>query len=150
MRKRGGYSQILIVELYEDEVELGETDTLYLMEYDHHCYVILHLAGCSSCIIADGTNLYLTYTTIKAELDDLLKTSNRGIKFCSQTAMDHCGSSGAMIGLQILKLHRVWEEGKLTAWPDEFEVPIITNKVIKTILNKNESNLIPSTININH
>jgi hypothetical protein len=83
----------------------GENDQLYFLRHSHHCFVLLHRANQRLAYIADGTNIYRTDQTVADELKELLKVRLISIKFDQQLAVDHCGSSAILIGIELLKAH---------------------------------------------
>lgn len=80
-------------------------DALYFLRHDQHCYVLLHIVNRQLAFIADGGNVFRTNLKVANEIKQLLGIRLVSLSFDQQLAIDHCGSSAILIGVELLKMH---------------------------------------------
>lgn len=89
----------------EEWFEFGSSDTLYFLRHEHHIFVLLFLASKRTAIIADGGNYYRTNNKLAEEIQNMLQIRLISVPFNGQLAVDHCGSSAILIGVELLIMH---------------------------------------------
>lgn len=80
-----------------------DEDSIILMAYESHCYVILYYAGKHLGYIADGANLFIEDAELANELTEELDIALVGRKFEQQLGLDHCASSAVMIATELIR-----------------------------------------------
>lgn len=83
-----------------------ESDGLYFLVHDDHCYVLLYIHDKRRAYIADGGNQFKTNLEVAKEIRRLLKIRLISCKYNYQRAVDHCGTSAVMIGLEFLRAYK--------------------------------------------
>lgn len=86
--------------------QLSNQDSLYFLEHDSHCFVLLHYAERNFGCIADGGNFFLDNIETCKELRELLGIRLRACKFEQQMEIDHRASSGILIALEFVRAYR--------------------------------------------
>lgn len=82
---------------------LNETDSLYLLPYQGHCYVILHYAKKKIGYISDGGNKFKNNDDINQIIQNIVEIPLIPRTYVEQTGVDHCGTSAIIIGLQMIR-----------------------------------------------
>lgn len=86
---------------------LRKQDSLYIVPFEGHCYVVLHYVDTNFGYIADGSNLYLEDKEVQKDLSDEMNIILIPRKFNQQHAVDHCGSSAVVIGIEMIEHYRM-------------------------------------------
>lgn len=81
--------------------DLKDRDTIYIVPWAAHAYVVLHYATRQIGYIADGANLFASENQVREDLRILFsqKITFLSRRFSAQTGVDHCGSSAIIIAL---------------------------------------------------
>lgn len=84
-------------------------DGIYFLKHYSHCFVILYFHRRKLGYIADGENMFTSESAVSKSLRTLLQINLKGCEFKQQTAVDHCGSSAVLIGLEMVRcyLHKI-------------------------------------------
>lgn len=82
-----------------------DTDHLYFLEHDKHCFVILYVHNRDLAFIADGGNVFRNNKEVADQLKKTLGIRLVSLEFDQQLGIDHCGSSAVLIGLELLRMH---------------------------------------------
>lgn len=82
--------------------ELDYQDTLYIVPYLGHCYMVLYYNKKKIGYIADGTNNFMTNPDEANEIKEFLGFQLSPRKFVQQTRVDHCASSAVCIGIELV------------------------------------------------
>lgn len=93
----------------ERSLEFGTEDKIFIFDVDRHCYVLLYVAP-NRGFIADGLNSYLDRPATRAAVNRAIGRRSlkiRAIRFDQQIKSDHCGSSGALIILELMRAYKL-------------------------------------------
>lgn len=89
--------------------EFDNGDKIFIFGVERHCYVLLYLAP-NRGYIADGLNSYLDMPSRRPEVDQVIQAPDslniKAIRFDQQIKSDHCGSSGALITLELMRAYK--------------------------------------------
>lgn len=119
---------------------IKKRDTIYIIEQDNHCFVILHLFEQKLCFIADGGNEFINNSKAKFELERRLRGLKlKPMQFTQQSGADHCGSSAIALALEFLRLYRDRETYLKFGWPQLITVSPGLLKTLRNRLHKKDS-----------
>lgn len=96
--------------LWDDETPKlrdNHLDSLYLVPFEGHCYVVLYYAQKGIGYVADGTNEFSKHKDLAEKLIKLLEIPLIPRLYHQQVGVDHCGSSAAAISLELMNHHRL-------------------------------------------
>ena len=118
------YNTTLTLEEFTLESFKAERDCLLILTHYSHFYIILKLEKPTKIFIADGNNMYMQDEEVQQEIHEILKTNVKPgvILYSQQTKVDHCGSSAALIALEIKRIYRNFKLGNIEQWPKQFRV----------------------------
>lgn len=108
-RTMGAYQTDLPI---EKKPKYNNKDKLSELGVKSHCYVMLHIAS-DEGYIADGLNSYIEDLARRSLVNREIEAAEltiKAIKFDQQVKVDHCGSSGALVALELMRAHKL---GKL-------------------------------------
>lgn len=131
--------------VFQFKLHLGETDALYVLEFEHHAFIVLFFAKFNMCLIADGENLFIKDKRISAHIRAMIGTSARGIEYKQAYYGDTCGGAAACIGLEML---RMYNSSKLEPhdWPDSLFIKNrLKNEIFRQEYNLRGLNPLPNT-----
>lgn len=94
----------LITEIWN---ELRTRDSLYIVPFQSHCYVILHYSSIGLGYIADGENYYATDEKVQYALEQMTGITLVPRLFNQQTGVDHCASSAVVIALEMANHYKL-------------------------------------------
>lgn len=86
--------------------EFDKEDGLYVLNHEHHGYVLLYQHDKGFAYIADGRNLFKTRPSTALAIRKLLKIRLIPVLFNKQLHVDDCGSSAILIGLEFIRHYR--------------------------------------------
>ena len=85
---------------------LGENDSLFALEFNHHAYIVLYFAKQRYCIIADGPNNYSKRGDVRASINRRPGgVRTQSVELINFYHDDECGISAILIGLELLRLY---------------------------------------------
>lgn len=87
----------------EKFTKLRDITTIYLVLHQNHIYVILHNPN-SSSYIADGDNSSSKSAILRADIEKMVGLELKPIIYYGQKNIDFCGSSAAMIALEMRRM----------------------------------------------
>lgn len=111
-------------------------DSLYFLDLDSHCFVILHFAEQNFAWIADGGNFFLNDARVAKSVRELLGVRLTACKFEHYTRTDYCGSSGVLIALEFTRAYRTKVKPKVLSCPSSWRDRIIKH------MHKHKSSLV--------
>lgn len=140
-RKIDKYSKSTIqIEAFK---EARHHDIIYLFPYECHLYVVLHLFTQNKAFIADGDNYIKRCRRPLRFIQTYINTQLQHVEYSHQFRQDMCGSSAALIALELARMHYTRE------LPTVINIDTtIKNKIIKE-LHPQDSDLIKTGI-MNH
>lgn len=103
----------------------GNDDSIYFLEHDGHCFVLLYYAKQNFAFIADGSNSFLTDVEVAKELREILNIRLRTCKFHLQTRVDYCASSAVLIALEFTRAYQMDSVPKILTSPPYWRSVII-------------------------
>lgn len=80
-------------------------DKLYFLNFDGHCFVLLHHVLANYCYIADGDNVFRNNDDVAREIRDLLKIRLISLIYDHQICIDHCVTSAILIGCELTRAY---------------------------------------------
>lgn len=110
---------------FENWTEFGESDKLYFVRYQSHCFVVLYYASSRIGHVADGGNLFRSDSEIAAGLRHLLNIRLRSCEFNQQSKLDHCSSSAVLIGLELLRAYLLKQRPVILISPSSWKKSIV-------------------------
>lgn len=87
----------------------GKQDKLFVFGVMAHCYVLLYVSP-DRVYIADGLNSYIDDLARRSMVNREIKASKvkiRSIRFDQQVKIDHCGSSAALVALELMRAYKL-------------------------------------------
>lgn len=79
-------------------------DTLFLLDFEVHCYVLLYSHSLKAAFIADGANIYREDQETAESIKKLVNFRLISVKYDQQLKADHCTSSAVLIGIELLRM----------------------------------------------
>lgn len=121
-------------------------DTLYFLNYESHCFVILYFYEHNHALIADGGNRFRADLATSTDLKEMLKIRLISCAYDQQYKADHCVGSAMIIGLQLLRDYRKGNR------PTDIFAPTHLRKTIIASLHKYHSHSLdlPNDTNLKH
>lgn len=133
-RSMGAYCTDLPI---ETKIKYDNKDKILIIGVKSHCYVMLYVAP-DRGYIADGLNSYIEDLVRRSLVNREIKATKltiKAIKFDQQVKVDHCGSSGALVALELMRAYRL---GKLDT-VKKLVAPISLRRRIRSALHRHES-----------
>lgn len=94
----------LPIEIYVQGQQVADHDTIYLLSYLEHCYVLLYFKKDDFFLEADGSN---AFQLNKQPIKSLLGGKHiETLAYVGQMNADHCASSAIIIALELGRIHR--------------------------------------------
>lgn len=120
--------------------ELGNEDSLSILQLGAHAFTILWLSGPATAIVADGKNSYAECKKTKQLIKSLLPQARNiaAPTFFGQRGEDHCGSSAALIAIELQRIYNR-EYGDLKTIPEEIKAPSSLADRIRGVFHKEPS-----------
>jgi len=94
-----------------------QNDGLYFLSFERHCFVILYYHQDRHGYIADGGNLFREEIDTASDIRSLLKINLTSCSYTQQTKVDHCGSSGVLIALEMIRAYQLGSKPGTLASP---------------------------------
>lgn len=84
--------------------EIESKDSLYFLNFEHHCFVLLYKNDLKAAYIADGGNIFRKDLEVAKRVRTILKIRLISLAFNQQLEVDHCGSSAILIAIELLRI----------------------------------------------
>lgn len=79
-------------------------DTLFLLDFEVHCYVLLYMHSLKAAFIADGANIFRDDQETAESIKKLVNFRLISVEYDQQLRVDHCTSSAVLIGIELLRM----------------------------------------------
>lgn len=120
-------------EVTQLEENFGDKDQIYIYVYLDHFFVIAFRPSERFAYVADGMNEFSNNYQVRSDFYLQFQRKFRSIRFEQQTAVDFCGSSAALIALEMRNLFKAFD---FENWPKLITVPTGLRKRIVKQLHK--------------